>query len=163
MNEIHKMLQWFSLKLLAQFYELLHHISWILYTFLFFPPYVLNLGSSVRSFPVERLMKCSGPGAKGEVVPCWDFSLAHWAHYSHTGYITQSVAGTHTHTHRPSTGLDNIRAGWLGRNHSCIYSCPNGWYTAVHVSVLLEGPPLTCCYIMLACVLFGSVWYSVVE
>lgn len=67
------------------------------------------------------------------------------------------------HTHKPSTGLDNIRAGWLRRNRSCVYSCPNGWYTVVHVSVLLQGPPLTCCYIMLACVLFGSVWYSVVE
>lgn len=140
----------------------LHRIPWIpcaLVCLLLHPPSSWNLPSSGRSFPVERLMKCSGPGAQGEVVPCWDFSLVHWALHSHTGYITQSAAGTHTH--RP--GLDNIRAGWLHRNHSCVDSCPNGWYTVVHVSALLRGPPLTCCYIMLACVLFGSVWDSVVE
>lgn len=73
--------------------------------------------------------------------------------------IHHSICCWHTHT---GSALDNIRAGWLGRNRSCVYSCPNGWYRAVHVSALLQGPPLTCCYIMLACVLFGSVWYSVV-
>lgn len=131
--------------------------------------YVKVLRSSGRLFPLERLMKCSGQRAKGAVVPCWDFTLTHWAHHSHTGYIIQSAATactharTHAHTHT-HTGLavDNIRAVWVGRNRSCFNSCPNGWYRVAQVSLLLQGPPLTCCYIMLACVLFGSVWYSVV-
>lgn len=73
--------------------------------------------------------------------------------------IHHSICCEQTHT---GAALGNIRAAWPERNCSCFNSCPNGWYRVCHVSASLQGPPLTCCYIMLACVLFGSVWYSVV-
>lgn len=64
-----------------------------------------------------------------------------WPTEHHTGYITQSVANTHTHIYRHAElVLDDRRAGRRERNGSCAHSCPNGWYRPVRVSALLRGP-----------------------
>lgn len=121
-----------------------------------------------QAFPIGEIDEVQWPEGQGSSSPLLGLHSdplstpqSHRIHHSICCSRMHSCTHAHTHTH---TGLavDNIRAVWVGRNRSCFNSCPNGWYRVAQVSLLLQGPPLTCCYIMLACVLFGSVWYSVV-